>query len=137
MKVLARRVLNLDKIFQATGYGWVFLIGALSLVPGPLRPDTGAPGKFEHLIAYLGAGMLLTLRPETLRDRWRALWLIPYAGALELLQLSIPGRHARFSDFVVSSTGAGLGMIAAFMITPMLSQWLAKPPIADRERVLK
>jgi hypothetical protein len=36
---------------------------------------------------------------------------------------------------VVSSTGAVLGMIAAFMITTILSQWLAKPSVADRERV--
>ena len=135
MKTVARWELNLDKISLVAGYASVLLIGVLSLVPGELRPDTGAPGKLEHLIAYLGAGFLLSLRPETLRHRWQALWLVPYAGALELLQLFIPGRHARFSDFVVSSTGAGLGMIAAFMITTMLSQWLTKPSITDRERV--
>ena len=135
MKTVARWELNLDRISQVAGYASVLLIGLLSLIPGELRPDTGAPGKLEHLIAYLGAGFLLSLRPETLRHRWQALWLIPYAGALELLQSFIPGRHARFSDFVVSSTGAGLGIIAAFMITTILSQWLAKPSVTDRERV--
>ena len=125
--------LMVDKTFRIAGYLSVILIGVLSLVPGTFRPDTGAPGKFEHLVAYLGAAMLLTLRPDTLRVRWQALWLVPYAGALELAQLLIPGRHARFSDFVVSSIGAVLGMIAAFGTMATLSKWFEKPSVPDRE----
>jgi VanZ family protein len=118
--------LNLNKILRLSGYASVFLIGVLSLLPGSLRPETGAPGKIEHLIAYLVASILLTLQPGALRGRWEALWLIPYAAALEFAQWFIPGRHPRVSDFAVSAIGAVLGMIAVFWITPMLSQGLAK-----------
>ena len=119
---LASRV---DRIVRIAGYACVVLIGVLSLLPGTLRPDTGAPGKLEHLFAYLGTAALLALGRSTPHQRWQALWLIPYAGALELAQLYVPGRHGQFSDFVVSSIGAALGMIIAFAIAPLLSQLLA------------
>ena len=114
-----------DRIIRIAGYACVLLIGVLSLLPGALRPDTGAPGKLEHLIAYLGTAALLALGRSALHQRWQALWLIPYAGALELAQLYIPGRHAQFSDFVVSSIGAALGVAIAFAIAPRLPQLLA------------
>jgi VanZ family protein len=114
-----------DRILRIAGYACVVLIGILSLLPGTLRPDTGAPGKLEHLIAYLGAATLLALGRSVPHQRWQALWLIPCAGALELAQLYIPERHARFSDFVVSSIGAALGLAIAFAIAPLLSQLLA------------
>src|SRR5262245_51122785 len=114
-----------DRIIRIAGYVCVVLIGVLSLLPGALRPDTGAPGKLEHLIAYLGTAALLALGRSAPHQRWQALWLIPYAGALELAQLFIPGRHGQFSDFVVSSIGAALGLAIAFAIAPLLSQLLA------------
>jgi len=42
--------------------GWlaVIVIAILSLVPGDIRPHTGAPGALEHLAAYLGTAGLLT-----------------------------------------------------------------------------
>ena len=49
---------------------------------GQLSPGYGCPREFEHLVADLGAAMPLTLRPDTLRVRWQALWLVPDAGAL-------------------------------------------------------
>ena len=101
------------------------LIGALSLTPGTLRLDTGAPGKFEHLVAYLGAGALLALGQSAPRQRWLVLWIIPYAGALELAQLFVPERHSRFSDFAVSAIGVVLGVIAAFGIAPILLKPIA------------
>ena len=118
-------VSRVDRIMRVAGYACVVLIGVLSLLPGTLRPDTGAPGKLEHLIAYLVTGALLALGHNAPHQRWQALWLIPYAGALELAQLYIPGRHAQFSDFVVSSIGAALGVAIAFAIAPLLSQLLA------------
>jgi VanZ family protein len=117
--------LGVHHIIRIAGYGCVVLIGVLSLLPGTLRPDTGAPGKLEHLIAYLGAAALLALGRGAPHQRWQALWLIPYAGALELAQLYVPGRHAQFLDFVVSSIGAALGLAIAFAVAPLLPQLLA------------
>jgi VanZ family protein len=117
--------LNVETSLRAAGYAAILLIGVLSLVPGTLRPETGAPGQYEHLAAYFGAAALLALGSGTATQRWQALWLVPYAAALEIVQHFVPGRHSRFSDFVVSSVGAVLGIMVAFGIAPILSKMFA------------
>jgi hypothetical protein len=64
------------------------VIGVLSLVPGTLRPETGAPGQFEHFVAYLGAATFLALGSNSAGQRWQSLWLVRYAAALETLNFS-------------------------------------------------
>ena len=126
---------TVEKALRFAGYAAVGLIGVLSLIPGALRPDTGAPGKLEHLVAYMGAAALVALGSSTPGERWQGLWLVPYAGALEIAQIFVPGRHSRFSDFVVSGIGALLGVVAAFGVAPILKQLLASLPVARGKRV--
>ena len=110
--------LNLETSFRAAGYAAILLIGVLSLIPGTLRPETGAPGQFEHFVAYMGAAALLALGFGGTGWRSQGLWLVPYAAALETAQLFIPGRHSRFSDFAVSSLGALLGIVLISYVAP-------------------
>ena len=124
-----------EKALRFAGYAAVALIGVLSVIPAALRPDTGAPGKLEHFVAYMGAAALLALGSSSPGERWQGLWLVPYAGALEIAQIFVPGRHSRFSDFVVSGVGALLGVVAAFGVAPILRQLLASLPIARGKRV--
>ena len=124
-----------EKAFRFAGYGSVVLIAILSLIPAALRPDTGAPGKLEHFVAYMGAAALLGLGCSTSSERWQGLWLVPYAGALEIAQIFVPGRHSRFSDFVVSGLGALVGVVVAFGVAPILKQLLTSLPIARGKRV--
>ncbi len=127
---------NADNILQVAGYTAVLTIGVLSLLPGALRPDTGAPGQLEHLIAYFGTSVILASRPSMPDRRWRAsLLLVPYAGALELAQLFVPGRHARFSDFLVSSVGALLGAVAAIGVAKIVQRLLSRHSTPRREPV--
>ena len=50
---LAMATLNrLNHVWLLLAYFGVFLIVILSLVPGTLRPHTGAGGSMEHLAAY-------------------------------------------------------------------------------------
>ena len=123
-----------EKALRVAGYATVGLIGVLSVIPAALRPDTGAPGKLEHFVAYMGAAALLALGSSSPGERWQGLWLVPYAGALEIAQIFVPGRHSRFSDFVVSGVGALLGVVAAFGVAPILRQLLASLPIARGKR---
>jgi VanZ family protein len=126
---------NSDNILQVAGITAVLLIGVVSLLPGALRPQTGVPGQFEHLIAYFGASVVLAFRAD-LSPRWSvSLLLVPYAGGLELAQLFIPGRHARLSDFLFNSIGAALGTLAAIGISAIGSRLLSRPPVPGRERV--
>ena len=124
---------NVYKSLRIAGYAAILLIGALSLAPPALRPGSGAPGQFEHLGAYLSAGLLLALSRDIPRQRLQALWLVPYAGALEIAQLFVLGRHSRFSDFAVSALGAALGIIIAFGIAPVLPWVIAKQQPVDQD----
>ena len=90
--------------------GWLLLaaITVLSLVPPGLRPETAVPHDLEHAAIFaaagfaLGGGYYLWLKSATAA-------LIAFAGAIELAQMVVPGRHARLEDFIVDA----LAMIVA------------------------
>jgi VanZ family protein len=107
----------LQKIAQVAGWLAVVVIAILSMVPGSLRPDTGAPPKLEHVAAYLVAAGLLTFGYGKQRHPLVvALCLSIYSAALEIAQILIPGRHAGFSDFAASATGAVIGSALAWIV---------------------
>lgn len=107
----SKYLLNAYRLFS-----WAAIAGIaiLSLVPGELRPQTGASHYFEHFFAYSIMAVALTL---AYRDRIGAGGLLAgvvlYAGTLETLQLWVPGRASRISDFAVSSFGGlvGIGLV--------------------------
>lgn len=93
---------------------WTCLIAivTLSLVPGEARPHTGAPGEFEHFIAYLGAGLFIAARYRSFRGRL-AFWA-SFAGlsfALEFFQQFVPGREPDVFDALASSSGVTTGVL--------------------------
>lgn len=102
-------------------YFWVILAGTgcvliaiLSLVPGYLRPHTGAPGSVEHFAAYLmvAGAFAMGLRSER-SVLVIIIGLMLAAGLFELLQIDIPGRNPGFTGFVSSSLGAWTGIVLA------------------------
>lgn len=98
--------------------GWLagIAIVVLSVVPGNERPHTGLPGYMEHVIAYLITSTLFTLAHPTRRNSAIvAVALSLLAGAMEILQLYIPGRHSSFDDFAVSSVGAIIGVVLTLL----------------------
>jgi hypothetical protein len=103
-------------------FSWAAIsaIAILSLVPGELRPQTGASHYFEHFIAYSLAATALTL---VYRDRigpiGLLLGIVLYAGTLETVQLWVPGRAARLSDFGLSSLGGLAGISLALLAQRM------------------
>src|SRR6266536_650424 len=112
-----RQALTMTTFFRAIGWAAVVTIAVLSLVSGEQRPHTVYPGQLEHVVAYLGTAGALTLGYRS-RAPMVALLLAGYAGALEILQIWVPGRNAAFIDFVSSSLGASAGVCLA-----MLFQW--------------
>jgi VanZ family protein len=46
----------------------------------------------------------------------QVLALIAFSAAIEIIQLSIPGRHARVSDFVVDALGVSIGVGLACLL---------------------
>lgn len=82
----------------------------LSLVPPSLRPVTGAPHSVEHLAIFALCGLAFGLGYR-LAGLVTGLALVIFSGAVELLQLMVPGRHARVSDFVVDAVAICVGLI--------------------------
>lgn len=120
MRILSKTIVTLSR----TGF-WVcvLIVLYLSLVPGTLRPHTGASGHFEHFMAYAATGFLFA--PGS---RWRermicALGLAALSGCVEIAQVRIPGRTGEFGGFFYSTMGAWLGLLAGAAVW---SVWMAR-----------
>src|SRR5262245_33158156 len=98
------------RIIQAVGWILLFGIAFISLGPPELRPDTGLPHVLEHASIFLFAGLSFGLGYPNSFVAW-LLGLSAFALAIEIIQLWIPGRHARVSDFVVDVVAIATGML--------------------------
>lgn len=100
-------------------FGWFATIGivVLSLIPGEYRPQSGAPGEFEHFLAYmLAAGLLGLGYPERTGRVRLCCFLICLSGLLEVVQLWVPGRSGALIGFAASTLGATLGMFGLIIM---------------------
>jgi VanZ family protein len=90
-------------------------ITVLSLAPPEFRPETGAPRDFEHLAIFAACGFAFGLgcrrRPHLVMAA-----LVLFAGAIELAQTLIPGRHAHLSDFIVDAVAISVSAAVAILI---------------------
>jgi VanZ family protein len=84
----------------------------LSLVPPGLRPETGAPHDLEHFSIFFFTGLAFGLGYDR-KHGVIAILLVAFAGAVEMAQLFVPGRHARFSDFMVDAAAMCIAVLAA------------------------
>jgi hypothetical protein len=117
---------NFMRLSRAIGLGCVAAIIVLSLLPGDERPHTGLAGQIEHTLAYFGTALFLGLAFRTTRDRVAAFsLLVVLAAVLEVIQRLIPGRHSQTIDWIASSFGAGIGIIAVIA----LERLLTPPPL--------
>ncbi len=56
----------------------------------------------------------------------QAIGLAAFAGAIEIAQVWVPGRHPRISDFLVDAISAGVGVLAAWL-TLKATRWEGGP----------
>ena len=108
-------ILNFNvKIFRWLAWIAVIAIAVLSLVPGEFRPHfTTSHFNIEHFAAYFltSAAVALAYRGTTHSVLAIVFFLVIYAGLLETAQLWIPGREARFTDFIASTLGILAGVL--------------------------
>ena len=93
---------------------WLALasIAALSVLPGNMRPDVIGDGHYEHFAAYFIVGFLLGLGYPRPRQLLASGFLLAIgAGALEAVQVWIPGRTASAEDFAISMLGAWSALV--------------------------
>jgi len=90
---------------------WLLLCGivALSVVPPGYRTVTLLPQPLEHFAVFLLLGLAFAL---SYPQRYVALGagLLLFTTAVELVQLWVPGRHARLGDLLLNLLGLGVGI---------------------------
>ncbi len=106
----------MTRLFRLGAWLCLAAIGALSLVAPSLRPVTFLPHNFEHVAIFLAAGLAIGLGYPN-RMTQHAIGLTLFAGAVELAQFYVPGRHPRFSDFVLDALSACAGAVIALLLT--------------------
>jgi VanZ family protein len=83
-----------------------------TLGPPGYRPHSDLGQDGEHALAFVLLGVAFGLAYT--RNRWlTAVLAVGLTGVLELLQLRMPGRHARLEDFIVDALAACVGLAVA------------------------
>jgi hypothetical protein len=109
------------KAAQIAGWALVIVVIALSLVPPSLRPHTGVPHHLEHLAIFALTGLAFGLAYDR-KLVATLIGLVLFAGAIELAQLFVPGRHSRLSDFIVDALAGCAGAVLASITARTLGQ---------------
>ena len=83
-----------------------------TLGPASYRPHSHLGQDGEHALAFVLIGLAFGLAYAGNRLR-TAVIAVAIIGVIELLQLWVPGRHARLEDFVVDALTACVGLAVA------------------------
>ena len=86
-----------------------------TLGPARLRPHSDLGQDGEHALAFVLVGLAFGLA-YTRHRLLTATIAVVLIGVLELLQLWMPGRHARLEDFVVDALAACAGIAMAVVL---------------------
>ncbi len=99
-----------------------------TLGPAAYRPHADITHDGEHALAFVLVGLAFAIAYPRQRRIAAGISVIAN-GILELLQLLVPGRHARLEDFVVDA----LATLAGFAIVSVIA-WLTQknPGVANQ-----
>src|ERR1700727_3087216 len=102
-------------LIRLLAYGFAAAVSFATLGPPGLRPHSNLGQDGEHALAFVLIGLAFALGYP--RHRLLAAGLtVVFTGVLELLQLFVPGRHARLEDFLVDA----LATLAGFVIVSII-----------------
>jgi VanZ family protein len=95
-------------------FAWLLAAAVTFATLGPprYRPHSNLGQDGEHALAFVLVGLAFGLAYPEHRRLTSALAVIAI-GTIELLQLLVPGRHARLEDFVVDALAACIGFAVA------------------------
>ncbi|MBC9877917.1 VanZ family protein [Bradyrhizobium sp. INPA01-394B] len=98
-------------------FAWLLAAAVTFATLGPpsLRPHSDLGQDGEHGLAFLLVGLAFGLAYRRRRLSVTAVAIV-LIGLLELMQLWVPGRHARLEDFLVDAGTACIGFACAAVI---------------------
>jgi hypothetical protein len=86
-----------------------------TLGPAQYRPHSALGQDGEHALAFVLVGLAFGVAYPRHRQLTAGIAVV-LIGMLELLQLWMPGRHARWEDFMVDALAACAGIAVAAML---------------------
>jgi VanZ family protein len=89
------------------------------VVPPTLRPESSLPHDLEHFAIFWTTGLAFALAYSS--TPLLAAALVVFSGTVEIIQLIIPGRHARLSDFIVDALAGVTGMLTVSLVVQIRS----------------
>jgi VanZ family protein len=101
--------------FRLVAYALAAAVSFATLGPASLRPQSELGHDGEHALAFVLVGLAFALGYPRQRLLVTSLAVV-MTGVLELLQLFVPGRHARLEDFLVDA----LATLAGFAIVSII-----------------
>jgi VanZ family protein len=84
-------------------------ISVFTVVPASFRPVTDLGSDFEHLSAFFAVFAAFSVCYELSIIRL-VLFALLFCGGIELIQIPLPTRHARVSDFIVDFVASSLAI---------------------------
>jgi VanZ family protein len=109
---------QLQRLFQVAAWLLVLVIIALSVGPPSTRPVTGAGHNFEHLAIFLAMGVAFGLGYPR-RVIVLPIALLGFSAVIEIVQMVVPGRHARLSDFLTDAAASCLGVAVSLLLVKL------------------
>jgi VanZ family protein len=95
-------------------WGGLVAITVFTVVPASFRPVTDLGSNFEHVLVFFGVFAAFNVGYEVSPVRL-VLFALLYCGGLELVQIPLPTRHARVSDFIVDFVAANVAIAITFV----------------------
>ncbi len=114
-------------ILRITAWLLVVAVTFATLGPPQYRPHSALGQDGEHALAFVLVGLAFGAAYPRHRPLTAGIAVI-LIGILELLQLWMPGRHARLQDFVVDALAACAGITVAAGI-----EWLRRRSNRDAD----
>ncbi len=106
----------------------VVAVAYLALDPQPPAALTSGWDKLNHALAFAALAWSACLAlGDSVRWRWSAVaGLLAFGGAIELVQLFVPGRAGEWSDLLADTVGIVIGsVLAAFFYASTRSEALS------------
>ena len=99
-------------VLKLTAWILAAAVAFATLGPPTYRPHSDLGQDGEHALAFVLVGLAFGLAYGRNRLVTTAISVV-LIGVLEILQLWMPGRHARFEDFAVDALAACVGLVIA------------------------
>ena len=115
----------ITRLVRAIAWLYAAALAFLTVCPPGVRFETIMPHDLEHLAAFGVFGLLFSIGYRS-RCLFVLLAGVSFTTVLEVLQVWVPGRHARWIDFAMDASGFCIGVGVGLVISRVREQLTAQ-----------